>query len=79
MSSYPISFRILSSWLIFLFTRTPNSYLFKMSKKTSVLYYIPEDGDEADHPNVMMVDKNASQVTLKDIKEVRSVKYQSNK
>ena len=57
----------------------PNSFLFKMSKKTSVLYYIPEDGDEVDHPNVMMLDKNASQVTLKDIKEVRSVKYQSNK
>ena len=50
-----------------------------MSKKTSVLYYITEDGDEVDHPNVMMLDKNASQVTLKDIKEVRSVKYQSNK
>ncbi|CBK24370.2 uncharacterized protein [Blastocystis hominis] len=40
-----------------------------MSKKTSVLYYIPEDGDEADHPNVMTLDKNASQVTLKDIRE----------
>ena len=50
-----------------------------MSKKTSVLYYIPEDGDEVDHPNVMMLDKNASQVTLKDIKEVRSVKYQRYK
>lgn len=49
-----------------------------MSKKTSVLYYIPEDGDEVDHPNVMTLDKSASQVTLKDIKKVGSVKYLSH-
>ena len=41
-----------------------------MSSKTVVQYYIPEDGDELDHPNVLMINKKVSTITLGDIKEV---------
>ena len=41
-----------------------------MSVKTSVLYYIPEDGDDVDHPNVLTLNKEADSITLGDIKKV---------
>ena len=41
-----------------------------MSVKTSVLYYIPEDGDDVDHPNVLTLNKEADAITLGDVKKV---------
>ena len=43
-----------------------------MSDKTIIQYYIPEDGDEVDHPNVYTLEKKMSAVTLADVREVSS-------
>lgn len=43
-----------------------------MSGKTIIQYYIPEDGDELEHPNVYMLEKKETGITLKDIKSVFS-------
>ena len=41
-----------------------------MSIKTAIQYYIPEDGDELDHPNVLIIEKEMSSITLGDIRKV---------
>ena len=41
-----------------------------MSDKSVIQYYIPEDGDDVDHPNVYTLEKKMSAVTLADIREV---------
>ena len=43
-----------------------------MSDNTAIQYYIPEDGDDLEHPNVVMMKKKASTITLGDIRDVRS-------
>ena len=43
-----------------------------MSDKSIIQYYIPEDGDEIDHPNVYTIEKKMSTVTLADVREVIS-------
>ena len=42
-----------------------------MSDNTTIQYYIPEDGDDLEHPNVVMMKKKASSITLGDIRDVR--------
>ena len=37
-----------------------------------IQYYIPEDGDDMDHPNVYSIDKKSTTITVTDI---RNVKY----
>lgn len=41
-----------------------------MSTRTAIQYYIPEDGDELEHPNVLLIEKEASTITLGDIRKV---------
>lgn len=41
-----------------------------MSGKTAVQYYVPEDGDELEHPNVLLIEKPISKITLGDIRKV---------
>ena len=43
-----------------------------MSDKSIIQYYIPEDGDEIDHPNVYTIEKKMNTVTLADVREVIS-------
>ena len=43
-----------------------------MSDNTTIQYYIPEDGDDLEHPNVVMMKKKAPTITLGDIRDVRS-------
>lgn len=41
-----------------------------MSGKTAIQYYVPEDGDELEHPNVLLIEKPISKITLSDIRKV---------
>ena len=41
-----------------------------MSYKTAIQYYIPEDGDDLEHPNVLIIEKEKSKITLGDIRKV---------
>ena len=41
-----------------------------MSGKTAIQYYIPEDGDDLEHPNILLIEKEASKITLGDIRKV---------
>ena len=41
-----------------------------MSGKTAIQYYIPEDGDDLEHPNILLIEKEASNITLGDIRKV---------
>ena len=45
-------------------------FFLSMSESTSIQYYIPEDGDDLEHPNVIVMKKKASSISLKDIREV---------
>lgn len=45
-------------------------FFLSMSESTSIQYYIPEDGDDLEHPNVIVIKKKASSIALKDIREV---------
>ena len=45
-----------------------------MSNKSVIQYYIPEDGDDMDHPNVYSIDKKSTTITVTDI---RNVNYHS--
>lgn len=44
-----------------------------MSDSTYVAYFVPGDGDNEDAPNLFVVRKAASSVTLADVKQVRCV------
>lgn len=46
------------------------SLYLQMSGKTAIQYYIPEDGDDLEHPNILLIEKEASKITLGDIRKV---------
>ena len=41
-----------------------------MSAKTAIQYYIPEDGDDLEHPNIFILEKELDSITLRDIRKV---------
>ena len=49
---------------------TRTHFFLSMSESTTIQYYIPEDGDDLEHPNVIVMKKKASSIALKDIREV---------
>ena len=52
--------------ILFLFV----SFSHVMNSKTVIQYYIPEDGDDMEHPNVYSIDKKMTSITVTDIRNV---------
>ena len=43
---------------------TRTHFFLSMSESTTIQYYIPEDGDDLEHPNVIVMKKKASSIAL---------------